>query len=160
MAVDIFGSSGNTISSLYDDDIDFNYDGVDSGIDVTQITNAFLRRDDGNTATGDLNLDSHKIINLSEPISNTDAATKAYVDSKSGTQAIPNWALSEAVTAGQIRIYTDGQLYISNNTITANTPFAIGTTGSTWRAVRPITSYQSIDTNGGKFLCLVQQLIF
>ena len=39
---DIFGSSGNTISSLYDDDIDFNYDGVDSGIDVTQITNAFL----------------------------------------------------------------------------------------------------------------------
>ena len=80
---DIFGSSGNTISSLYDDDIDFNYDGVDSGIDVTQITNAFLRRDGGNTATGDLNLDSHKIINLSEPTSNTDAATKAYVDSKS-----------------------------------------------------------------------------
>ena len=37
--------------------------------------------------TADLSLNSHKITNLATPTANTDAATKAYVDSVSGGQA-------------------------------------------------------------------------
>ena len=83
------------------------------GITITQVNNSFLRRDGANTATDDLNLDSHKIINLSTPTNSNDAATKAYVDSKSSSN-FTNWQLSETASENQIRLYTDGQPYISN----------------------------------------------
>ena len=38
--------------------------------------------------TGDVNMASHKIINLSSPVNPTDAATKAYVDSSSGAASL------------------------------------------------------------------------
>ena len=34
-----------------------------AGVTLTQIDNAFLRRDDGNTATDSIDMGSHKIVN-------------------------------------------------------------------------------------------------
>ena len=54
------------------------------------ITNAspdlsdYLEKDGSVTMTGNLNMGSKKIVNLAEPTSNTDAATKKYVDDNSG----------------------------------------------------------------------------
>lgn len=61
---------------------------VSGGVTLSQINNTFLRRDGANTAIGDINLESHKLINVKDPTSVHDAATKSYVDtekvSKSG----------------------------------------------------------------------------
>ena len=48
---------------------------------TTQLNNTFLRVDGTNKAIGNLDLDSHKIINVAIPAVETDAATKSYVDS-------------------------------------------------------------------------------
>ena len=40
----------------------------------------YIRTDGNNTITSDLDFNSHKIINLGEPISAHDAVTKNYVD--------------------------------------------------------------------------------
>ena len=37
------------------------------GITVAQANDTFLRRDGGNTAESDINLDSHKLINVADP---------------------------------------------------------------------------------------------
>jgi hypothetical protein len=55
---------------------------VSGGVTLAQATNAFLRCDGGNTVTSDMNLDSHKIINVLNPTSDQDAATKGYADNK------------------------------------------------------------------------------
>ena len=47
---------------------------------MSQIDDIFLQRDGENAATGDINLDSHKLINVGEPINDHDAANKNYVD--------------------------------------------------------------------------------
>jgi hypothetical protein len=49
---------------------------------VSQINNTFLRRDGANTACGDIDLDSHKLINVLNPTEAQDAATKEYVDNR------------------------------------------------------------------------------
>jgi len=49
---------------------------------VSQINDIFLQKDGENAATADINLDSHKLINVREPDSDHDAATKNYVDRK------------------------------------------------------------------------------
>jgi hypothetical protein len=53
---------------------------VSGGVSLTQVSDVFLQRDGSNTATGDINLDSHKLVNVSNPSGDHDAATKAYVD--------------------------------------------------------------------------------
>ena len=104
----------------------------------------------GGRMIGDIDMNNKQINNVTDPTSNQQVATKNYVDSKS-TNNFSNWSLSESVAAGQIRIYTDGQPYIANGTITANTAFTLGNSGTnnTWRAIKPTTSYQSITTSGG-----------
>ena len=104
----------------------------------------------GGRMIGDIDMNNKQINNVTDPTSNQQVATKHYVDSKS-TNNFSNWSLSESVTAGQIRIYTDGQPYIANGTIAANTAFTLGNSGTnnTWRAMKPTTSYQSITTSGG-----------
>ena len=74
---------------------------VSGGVSLSQINDVFLKRDGENAATGDINLDSHKLINVGEPINDSDAATKNYVDdvgarkvSKTGDTITGNLLLS------------------------------------------------------------------
>lgn len=55
---------------------------VSGGVTSSQVNNTFLRRDGENTATGDISLDSHKLINVLNPTNDQDAATKHYVDGR------------------------------------------------------------------------------
>ena len=55
---------------------------VSGGVTLTRVNNTFLRRVGGNAATGDINLDSHKLINVLNPTNDQDTATKHYVDGR------------------------------------------------------------------------------
>jgi hypothetical protein len=61
---------------------------VSGGVTLSQATNTFLRRDGGNTATADISLDSHKLINVGDPTNNKDVANKEYVDSNSAVNKV------------------------------------------------------------------------
>jgi hypothetical protein len=54
---------------------------VSGGVTLSQVADTFLQRDGGNVATGNIDLDSHKIVNVGNPTDDQDAATKNYVDS-------------------------------------------------------------------------------
>ena len=54
---------------------------VFDGISLDQDNDIFLRRDGANTITGDINLNSHRLVNVSDPTNSRDAATKSCVDS-------------------------------------------------------------------------------
>ena len=56
---------------------------ISGGVTLTQAINTFLRRDGTSCASGDINLDSHKLVNVLDPINLQDAATKSYVDKNS-----------------------------------------------------------------------------
>ena len=60
---------------------------VYTGINMTNLTNSFIRRDGGNTAIGAIDMNSHIIKNISDPLSNQDVATKNYVDTNAFTTA-------------------------------------------------------------------------
>ena len=53
---------------------------VAGGVTVSQVDETFLRRDGANSATEDIDLDSHKLVNVLDPTGLQDAATKNYVD--------------------------------------------------------------------------------
>ena len=72
MPVNKFGSTDTTNSTRV----------VSGGVTLTQVKNTFLQRDGANAATGDINLDSHKLINVRNPDNAQDAVTKAYCDEK------------------------------------------------------------------------------
>ena len=55
-------------------------DTVYNGINIANLTNSFLRRDEGNTAIGAIDMNSHIIKNVADPLSNLDVASKYYVD--------------------------------------------------------------------------------
>ena len=55
---------------------------VYTGINIANLTNSFLRRDEGNTAIGPIDLNSNFIKNASDPVLNQDVATKNYVDTR------------------------------------------------------------------------------
>jgi len=52
--------------------------------DWNNLSNDFLDKS-GDTMTGQLNMNSNKIVNLADPTSNTEAANKQYVDSAAST---------------------------------------------------------------------------
>jgi len=52
---------------------------VSGGVTLSQVNNTYLRRDGENTATADINLASHKLINVSDPANDQDAVTKKYM---------------------------------------------------------------------------------
>ena len=58
--------------------------GGGGGITIPQANDFFLRRDGENSATKDINLNSHKLINVLDPVQAQDAATKNYVDANAG----------------------------------------------------------------------------
>ena len=70
MPVDNFGRNGDRTTTVY------------TGINIANVTNSFLRRDKGNTAIGTIDMNSHIIKNVADPLSNKDVATKNYVDKK------------------------------------------------------------------------------
>ena len=72
MSVDIFGRTN----------VENTQKVFSTSVTLTQINNAFLRRDGGNTATDGIDMGSHKIVNAAEPTDLQDVATKNYVDSK------------------------------------------------------------------------------
>ena len=56
---------------------------------MTKADDTFLRRDGGNKAKSDIDLDSHKLINVADPTHSKDAANKDYVDTNSaGTNKV------------------------------------------------------------------------
>ena len=75
MPVDKFGRNGDRTSQIYTE------------INITNLTNSCLRRDEGNTAIGAIDRNSHIITNVSDPLSNQNVATKNYVDTNSFTTA-------------------------------------------------------------------------
>ena len=77
---------------------------VSGGASLSQINDLFLQRDGSNTATADINLDSHKLVNVGNPTNDQDAATKTYTDnavvnkvSKTGDTMTGNLSLSLGV---------------------------------------------------------------
>ena len=79
MPVDVFGRTTSTRGG--GEQIVFR------GLNMTHANNTFLRRDGTNTADGDIDLDSHKIINVADPTDKKDAANKEYVDSNAGSDS-------------------------------------------------------------------------
>ena len=75
MPVDKFGRNGDRATPVY------------TGINITNLTNAFLRRDEGNTAIGAIDLNSNIIKNVTDPVSNQDVAIKNYVDTNGFARA-------------------------------------------------------------------------
>ena len=57
-----------------------NGDTVYTGINIANLINGFLRRDGGNTAIGAIDMNSHIIEKVADPLSNLGVATKNYVD--------------------------------------------------------------------------------
>ena len=55
---------------------------VSGGVTLSQVNNTFLRRDGENTATANISMDSHKLINVLDPTNDQDTATKHYVDGR------------------------------------------------------------------------------
>ena len=51
---------------------------VYTGINIANLTNTFLRRDGGNTASGAIDMNSNIIENVADPLSNEDVVTKNY----------------------------------------------------------------------------------
>ena len=74
MTVDKFGRNGDRTTTI-------------NGINIANLTNSFLERDGGNTAIGAIDLNSHIIKNVADPLSNQDVATKNYVDTNAFTTA-------------------------------------------------------------------------
>ena len=75
MPVDKFGRNGDRTTPVY------------TGINLENLTNTFLRRDEGNTAIGAIDMNSNIIKNISDLVSNQDVATKNYVDTHAFTIA-------------------------------------------------------------------------
>ena len=75
MLVDKFGRNGDRTTSVY------------TGINIANLTNSFLRRDGGNTAIGDIDMNNNIIKNVAHPLSNQYVASKNYGDTNAFTTA-------------------------------------------------------------------------
>jgi len=73
MSVDVFGKTTSTREG--------SQHVIFRSLTRTQANDKFLRRDGENAAEGDINLNSHKLVNVADPTSDKHAANKEYVDS-------------------------------------------------------------------------------
>ena len=71
----------------------------------------YLKKDGTVTMTGNLNLGNKKIVGLATPTSNTDAATKKYVDDNSGSPDLSDYLEKDGTVA------MTGNLNLGNNKI-------------------------------------------
>ena len=109
MPVDKFGRNGDrTTTTVY------------TGINIANLTNSSLRRDGGNTAIGAIDMKSHIIKNLSDPLSNQDVATKNYVDTNAFTTA-------GGVVSGDIKLSVGSDLVrsLGGNDLSTGKKFAL-----------------------------------
>ena len=74
-------------------------------------TSDFLKKDGSVTMTGNLNLGNKKIVGLTTPTSNTDAATKKYVDDNAGSPDLSDYLEKDGTVA------MTGNLNLNNNKI-------------------------------------------
>jgi len=79
MPVDVFGTTNFASDSTRV---------ISQGINMKQANDTFLRQDGGNVASNDIDLDSHKLINVADPTKDKHAANKQYVDSNAGTNTV------------------------------------------------------------------------
>ena len=91
MPVDKFGRNGDRATPVY------------TGINITNFTNTFLRRDGGNTAIGAVDMNNNTIKNVSDPLTNQDVATKNYVDTNAFTK-------TDDVVSGDIKLNVGSDL--------------------------------------------------
>ena len=91
MLVDKFGRNGDRRTTVY------------TGINIANLSNSFLRRDEGNTAIKAIDMNSNIINNVSDLVSNQDAATKNYVDANAVTAA-------DGVVSGDINLSVGSEL--------------------------------------------------
>ena len=75
MPVDKFGRNGDRARPVY------------TGINIANLTNTFLRRDEGNTAIGAIDMNRSIIKNVADPLSNQDVVTKNYIHTQAFTTA-------------------------------------------------------------------------
>ena len=68
MPVEKFGRNDDRATPVY------------TGINIANLTSSFLRGEGGNTAIGTIDMNSHIIENVADPLSNQDVATKNYDD--------------------------------------------------------------------------------
>ena len=94
MSVDKFLRNGDRTTTVY------------TGINISNLTDSFLRRNGGNTAIGAIYLNSNIIKNVSDPVSNRDVATKNYVDTNAFTTA-------GGVVSGDIKLNVGSNLVMS-----------------------------------------------
>ena len=71
----------------------------------------YLEKDGTVAMTGDLNLNNNKIVGLATPTSNTDAATKKYVDDNTGSPDLSDYLEKDGTVA------MTGNLNVGNNKI-------------------------------------------
>ena len=75
MPVDKLERNGDRTTTVY------------TGINIANVSNSFIRRDEGNTATGAIDMNTNIIKNVSNPLSDQDVASKNYVDTNAFTTA-------------------------------------------------------------------------
>ena len=73
MPEDKFGRNGDRTTPVY------------TGVNIANLTNSFQRRDAGNSAIGAIDMNTHVIKNVADPLSNQDVATKKYIDKNAVT---------------------------------------------------------------------------
>ena len=93
---------------------------VYTGINIANLTNSFLRRDGGNTAIEAIDMNTHIIKNLLDPLSNQDVATKNFVDTNAFTTAF-------GVVSGDIKLNIGSDLIrsLGCNDLSAGKKFAL-----------------------------------
>ena len=91
MPVEKFGRNCNRRTPVY------------TGINIANLINSFLRRDEGNTAIGAIDMHSYIIKNVADPLWNRDVATKNYVDTNAFTSA-------DGVVSGDIKLSDGSEL--------------------------------------------------
>ena len=85
MPVDTFGRNGDRTTTVY------------TGINIVNLTNSFLRSDEGNIAIGAIDMNNNIIKNVADLLSNQDVASKNYVDVNAFTTA-------DGVVPGEIKL--------------------------------------------------------
>ena len=120
---------------------------VSGGVTLSQVTDSFLQRDGGNAATGDINLDYHKLVNVGDPINNQDAVNKIYVD----TMGVSKVSRRGGTIQGDLRlsIAADDRRELGCSDLTGNTEFILnlGNAGNKLKC-RPNNPISLETTNG------------